>query len=78
MPTWVLKPIAVIVGVAAVLMGYWLFSRGEPMVQGLNESYARYPGFLGRFRDPSWWHRVSGGFFMAWGVLVAVVGALKA
>ena len=78
MPTWTLKPIVVIFGVGFVLMGYWMFSRGEPMVQGVNDSYARYLGFLGRFRYPSWWHRVSGGSLMALGLLLTVVGVWKA
>jgi len=78
MPVWAVKPTVLMVGLAAFLIGYWFFSRGEPIIRGLNQSYARYPGFLGRFRYPSWWHRVTGGFFMAWGLLVVVVGAWKA
>jgi hypothetical protein len=78
MPIWAVKPTVVIVELAGFLIGYWFFSRGAPMIRGLNQSYARYPGILGRFRYPSWWHRLMGGMFMAWGVLVAVIGAWKA
>jgi hypothetical protein len=78
MPTWAAKLVAVLIGVAAFLVGYCFFSRGAPIVQGLNQSYARYPGILGRFRYPPWWHRLTGGVFMAWGLLVAVIGAWKA
>ena len=78
MPTWAAKLIAVLIGGAFVLLGYWFFSRGAPLIGGLNQSYARYPGILGRFRYPSWYHRFMGGAFIAFGLLVAVVGGVTA
>ena len=56
----------VIFGVGFVVMGYWMFSRGEPMVQ------------FGGFRYPSWWHRLSGGSLMALGVLLTAIAIWKA
>ncbi len=78
MPTWAAKLVAILIGAAFILIGYWFFSRGAPLIQGLNRSYARYPGVLGRFRYPSWFHQFFGGLVMAFGLLIAVVGGVAA
>jgi hypothetical protein len=78
MPTWAAKLVAILIGVAFILVGYWLLSRGAPLIQGLNRSHARYPCRLGRFRYPSWFHQFMGGVFMAFGLLVAVIGGVAA
>ena len=78
MPTWAAKLVAILIGVAIILVGYWFFSRGAPLIQGLNRSYARYPGMLGRFRYPSWFHQFFGGMIVAFGLLFAVVGGVAA
>lgn len=78
MPTWAAKLVAVLLGVFFILVGYWFFSRGAPLIQGLNHSYARYPGILGRFRYPPWYHQFFGGLVMAFGLLIAVVGGVAA
>jgi len=31
MPTWGAKLVAILIGVAFILVGYWLFSRGAPL-----------------------------------------------
>ena len=68
-----LAAVGVGVGIALVGVVIWLF--GSHVTTGLNRIYGKLPG---RFQYPRWWHRLLGGFLIAFGVLILSVGAALA
>ena len=70
------KAVAIAIALGAVGVGVALRSSwGAGLQAALNKDYARLPG---KFQYPDSWHRFIGALFIAFGLLVAVVGLTAA
>jgi hypothetical protein len=57
-----------------MILGAVLFSElGGRLTTGLNKLYVRMPG---KFQYPSWFHRLFGGIFFAFGIVFVLAGLL--
>jgi len=72
---WPAKLGAIGVGLVIAVAGAAIVRFGAPAIVALNKTYARLPG---RFQYPLWWHRLLGGMFVVFGVLIASVGGVLA
>lgn len=70
-----MKVAAIGLGVGIVLIGAigWIF--GGHVTNALNVMYAKLPG---HFQYPHNWHKLLGGMFIGFGLLIVVVGGLMA
>ena len=66
---------AVGVGLGIALIGVAMWIAGWRLTSALHQLYARLPGC---FQYPAGWHRLIGGLFVAFGVVILVTGAALA